>query len=77
MLSWSTREVRGVTKVYTNNYNRKRPKQLKVYYTQEEFNLIKTAAKLAGQPMNAYILRAVIALQEQEQQAQDNQQATK
>lgn len=66
-----------MTEMYTNDQNRKRSKQLKLWYTQGEYDLIRDGAKAAGVPMNAYVLRAVQLLQEQEQQAQDNQQAIK
>lgn len=46
-------------KMYTNDYNRKRAKQLKLWYTQQEYDIIRDAAKAAGQPMNAFVLRAV------------------
>lgn len=57
--------------MYTNDYNRKRAKQLKLWYTQQEYDVIRDAAKAAGQPMNAYVLRAVELLASQEKEPQE------
>ncbi len=66
----------GGERMVSDCENRKRWKKLTLRYTQEEYNEIAEAAKTSGETMSNYVLRAVIALQEQEQQAQDNQQAT-
>lgn len=77
MSTWyyMSRTSEGGERVVSDCENRKRWKKLTLRYTQEEYNVIVGAAEAAGETASNYVLRAVIALQEQEQQAQDNQQA--
>ncbi len=59
-------------KMYTNDYQRKRAKQLKLRYTQAEYNEIAEGAKATGETMSNYVLRAVRELQQREKDLQAN-----